>query len=435
MKYSLYNSLINLSNENSILYNAVSDKFVILTHAALPEYNQGAYHLAKTNQSLFTQLKEVRAIVEEDTDEIEEVRQTIRRATENDSTFELHINPTLDCNFNCWYCYENHVKGSQMNEQTLESVKQFIVRTIQEKEELKNFHLSFFGGEPLLFFHRVALPLMEFAKEQCEGRDIRFTSHFTSNGYLLNTQILDRLDAYQVAFQITLDGDPTHHNQTRCLADGTGSYERICRNITALAERKHTVILRINYTLDNLHSIHAILDTFSALPQEAKPYIHVDLQRVWQDSDKEDNGNVLEQEMPRLIKLFHDSGFPLSYHRVYDSARYPCYADKRNHLLVNYDGQVFSCTARNFSAEQSEGQILRDGSIHWDGNKKELRLATKFSRSKCQHCRIAPICGGGCSQHAIETPDETQCPQGLDEHGIQRMILDRFEFMFLTENQ
>lgn len=433
MKYSQYNSLIPISEENTILYNATSDKFMILTHTALQEYNKGANHVADNNPSLFAQLKEVHAIVDDHLYEVKEIRQIVRNAIEDESTFELHVTPTLDCNFNCWYCYENHVKGSQMDEQKMASVKNFIAHTLREKKGLKHFHLSFFGGEPLLYFKRVAFPLIAFAKEQCESRGTHFTSHFTTNGYLLNTQILDSLEGLDMTFQITLDGDPAHHNQTRHLSDGTGSYERICKNIHALAERKHTVILRINYTLANLSGIHYILDTFATISKEIKAYIRVDLQRVWQDSDQKDDDNVLEKEMPRLIKLFHDSGFHVTYHRIYNSARFPCYGDKRNSLLINYDGKVFSCTARNFTSERSEGQILADGSIQWNGNRKEQRIASKFNRAKCHQCRIAPICGGGCTQHALETPNESQCPQGLDDKGIQKMILDRFEFMFLTE--
>lgn len=111
MKYSQYNSLIPISEENTILYNATSDKFMILTHTALQEYNKGANHVADNNPSLFAQLKEVHAIVDDHLYEVKEIRQIVRNAIEDESTFELHVNPTLDCNFNCWYCYENHVKG------------------------------------------------------------------------------------------------------------------------------------------------------------------------------------------------------------------------------------------------------------------------------------------------------------------------------------
>lgn len=433
MKYSQYNSLIPVNEQNAILYNAFSDKFMILNHAGTQELNKGADHVAESNKALLAQLKKIHAIVSNSMDEAKEVRHIVKKATENEELFELHINPTLDCNFSCWYCYENHIKGSQMDKQTMEAVKNFIVRTIQDKKKLKLFHLSFFGGEPLLYFRRIAHPLILFTKQLCEIHNILFTLHFTSNGYLLNTHIMDCLDGLNVTIQITLDGDPIHHNQTRHLADGTGSYEKICRNIQSLAERKITVLLRINYTLSNLCSIESIYDTFADLSKEDKHFIHIDFQRVWQDLDKQDNRHLLETELPRLLKMFHDSGFQVSYHRIYNTARFPCYGDKRNNLLVNYDGNVFSCTARNFTSERSEGQILEDGSILWNGKRKEQRIASKFSRTKCHQCRIAPICGGGCTQHALETEAENLCPQGLDNEGIQKMILDRFEFMFLTE--
>ena len=48
----------------------------------------------------------------------------------DDSTFELIINPTLDCNFHCWYCYENHLKGSKMDEGIVSAITT-LIRDIQ----------------------------------------------------------------------------------------------------------------------------------------------------------------------------------------------------------------------------------------------------------------------------------------------------------------
>lgn len=45
-----------------------------------------------------------------------------------DSNYRLTINPTLNCNFSCWYCYESHNKKS-MSEETLQNALKFIQRT------------------------------------------------------------------------------------------------------------------------------------------------------------------------------------------------------------------------------------------------------------------------------------------------------------------
>lgn len=434
MKLSVYNSFIAIDKKNALLYNAKVDKFIILTQPAIKSYFKGANYICENNPELFSQLQEITAIIDDDTDEVLNLRKSIKDVVENDDLFELHINPTLDCNFNCWYCYEKHLKGSQMNTETIEATKIFIKNTLVKKN-LKNFHLSFFGGEPLLYYNRVALPIINYCQDECEKKGICLSIHFTSNGYLVNKHIINDLSKRNTTFQITLDGDKNNHNKTRFLKDGQGSYDKICNNIKELASQKVYICLRINYTLQNIQSVFSIHDTFKDIPIESKKYIVIDFQRVWQDNENEDINNMLENNRLKLFRLFQNSGFKVSYHKIHNSAKVPCYADKRNNILINYDGNVYSCTARNFTKDNSEGVLQADGSIKWISNKKEKRLASKFNRKECQLCRIAPICGGGCTQNAIENAQNPGCLRGLNEQDIDKLILERFEFMFISNNE
>lgn len=192
MKLSIYNSFIAIDKKNALLYNAKVDKFIILTQPAIKSYFKGANYICENNPELFSQLQEITAIIDDDTDEVLNLRKSIKDVVENDDLFELHINPTLDCNFNCWYCYEKHLKGSQMNTETIEATKIFIKNTLVKKN-LKNFHLSFFGGEPLLYYNRVALPIINYCQDECEKKRICLSIHFTSNGYLVNKHIINLL--------------------------------------------------------------------------------------------------------------------------------------------------------------------------------------------------------------------------------------------------
>ena len=434
MKYSIYNSVIPIDKENSLLYNANSDKFLILTRKAKEEIDKGLEYLTRENASLLQNLCEVSAVVPAGVNEIVELQNKIKKVLEDDTCFELHINPTLDCNFNCWYCYEDHIKGSFMSKETLDSTKKFISKTL-DKRGLKRFHLSFFGGEPLLYFKRIALPLIQYTLDRCVAKNIEFSSHFTSNGFLISDYTLKNIEGINVDFQITLDGDEVRHNKTRFLSGGKGSYEVICKNIKALAKQKHNVCLRINYTQQNIQCMSSILRSFEDAPQDVKKYINVDFQRVWQDSDS-DSGTAdsLNSVLHKLIKEFSNAGFSCSFHKVQNNVVYPCYGDKKNNLLINYDGKVFSCTARNFTSENSVGTLLSNGEISWKEHIIEQRRSSKFSRTECHRCIIAPICGGSCTQNAIEKSNVSGCLRGLSEEDKKPVILDRFEFMFLNND-
>ena len=109
---------------------------------------------------------------------------------------------------------------------------------------------------------------------------------------------------------------------------------------------------------------------------------------------------------------------------------YPCYGDKRNHVLINYNGDVYSCTARDFTGQNRTGYLNKKGIIEWSIDIDE-RFAKKFCKPICHRCRIAPICGGGCIQKTIELEQNPNCPFGYTEKDIDQVILDRFEFFFI----
>lgn len=42
------------------------------------------------------------------------------------SEIRLTINPTLDCNLRCWYCYEEHKNGTKMSADIIESILKYL---------------------------------------------------------------------------------------------------------------------------------------------------------------------------------------------------------------------------------------------------------------------------------------------------------------------
>ena len=82
--------------------------------------------------------------------EINYLRQLHEKVKSN-GVWHLIINPTQDCNFRCWYCYEKHPK-SKMQPETVERIKK-LIRNIFEQHEVKHFMLGWFGGEPLMYFN------------------------------------------------------------------------------------------------------------------------------------------------------------------------------------------------------------------------------------------------------------------------------------------
>lgn len=428
MKYSIYNTLLELSEQNSLLYNAYSDKYIIFKNRFRQLIESGAFEeVEHSNKVLYDQLVEAGAIIEPSVDEIEMLRERIRTIDNDTSTFMLYVNPTVDCNFRCWYCYEDHVKGSKMAEQTLESLKRLVDTTLDSNKEIKHFFLSFFGGEPLLGYRNAVKPLISYVNQVCELRGVETSISFTSNGYLLTDPMVEFFAQSRVDnFQITLDGTKDDHNKVRFTHTKKGSYDRIIDNVRKLAMAKIHVLLRINYTSENIEQVNTIASEFDTLPSEQRSFIRIDFQRVWQDQKSNDITEVVDSN----ARSFRERGYRVSNNSI-DYVKNSCYADKRQQVLVNYNGDVFKCTARDFISANRDGYLTETGEVVWENNALEERMSARFRNTLCHVCRIAPLCGGGCNQKAKERGSDNICAHDYSPQEMDKVVLDRFEQSFV----
>lgn len=430
MTLNAYTSIIPLNETYYIIYNALTDRFIICNKLSFSIDIIGEIH--SITDRLKEQLIEIGAISQEGVDEAKEIERIIDKVDNDNQAFHLHVNPTLNCNFRCWYCYEEHQVQSKMQPETIENILALVRNIASSNKELKKFHLSFFGGEPIMYYNHIAGPLIEEISKICEAGNIPISVHFTTNGYLLTPKIIESLKNINVSFQITLDGGRDFHNKVRFARNGDGSYDTIFHNIVALASDTHNIVFRINYTCENIDSISDIIEDLKQVDSKAKPYIQVDFQRVWQESPTVTEAEIISK-IGEYVKALNDNGYYCAYssnigpHHVRNS----CYGDKKNHLLVNYDGNIFLCTARDFKPQNSVGKLKEGGVIEWDKEKYNKYRTCKFSREICKRCRIAPLCGGGCRQRAYESSHIEGCLYGYTQEDIDKIILNKFQMRYL----
>lgn len=427
MKLSIYTSVIPVAARHSIIYNSLSGKFVVVKNHVFSLENFDIKQIEENYPFLFKQLIEGGIILEETEDEFELLKARINKADNNSDSFILHINPTLDCNFRCWYCYEKHVVNSKMTLSTVNAVKILISRIISNPF-ISFFDLGFFGGEPLFFFNHVAKNIIAYTREQCVKFGKSLHIHFTSNGALLNNSIINFLSQSSCAFQITLDGAKESHDNTRFTKNYSGSFDIITTNILKLVKAKIDVIVRVNYTGDNIDSVISILDRFKECGYEYKKYLKFDFQRVWQD--RKDRFDETEKKINSIRDRFRKEGFMVLTNYLPHDVRQSCYGDKLNHVLINYNGDLFGCTARDFSTSNRIGYINQEGELIYEKEIVNRRNNSKLVKEVCRECRIAPICGGGCKQRAFETLDSELCSFNYSEEDIDSIILDIFEYVY-----
>lgn len=427
MKQSIFNNYIPLQSGAILGYNAMTRRFAVFSdnpQKLLEDSNSTEFSRSDDYQRLV----DGGFLIENDIDEKKILQDEIREIDFNDKLAELHINPTLDCNFRCWYCYEEHQKGSEMSLEVLDAVKKYLDKALTAP--LTYFRLSFFGGEPLLKFDTVCRPIIMYADTLCKQHDIHLHVSFTTNSYLLTPEITDFLSGYDCGMQITLDGHREFHNRLRFASGGIGSYDKIISNVAMLANAGINIVLRINYTLGNIDSVGEIVTDISLQHITVPGNISVDFQRVWQDKHNggEEKVRLLISEYGRRLK---DIGIRYSLPDLHNPRMSSCYGDKANYVCINYNGDFFKCTARDFKRENRAGYLAPDGSLVWDSDRKETWEEAKFTNPVCHNCRIAPICLGGCRQRNLESMQYGQCPMGYDEARKDDLILQRFEHQYL----
>lgn len=138
-----------------------------------------------------------------------------------------------------------------------------------------------------------------------------------------------------------------------------------------------------------------------------------------------------EKKITWIRNIFRDAGFAVITNYILQGVVQSCYGDKINHLLVNYNGDVYGCTARDFNKENRIGYLDLSGVVNFDKQKLEIRNNSKLSKAICKSCRIAPLCCGGCKQRAMEGLSFESCTFGYSEEKKDRIILDIFEHSFM----
>lgn len=431
MKASQYN-LVFKYEDMDIGFNCVTQDFIIFDELMLELYLNGEKRdefeeLQEVYPEFYDFLVEKGFLIENEIDQFQELKDLSHRIDNKDTNFHLIINPTMNCNFKCWYCYETHIKDSKMDSLTQDKIISFVKKTVKENPQIQHFSISFFGGEPMLYFDKVIRPILAEAVPFLKSENITFQAGMTTNGLLFDQNKIDFSKEHSLdGFQITLDGDKDQHDKIRFISEGRGSFDKIVDNIFLIARNNLKTYVRVNCSADTLAGIPLILEKFNELDPELKKNVDFDFHKVWQVQED------IEDPLMRYRVLFRENGFKVRG-GIYDTLVNSCYADKRNHVTINYNGEIFKCTARDFKSDSVEGQLNNDGTIVWN-EKYEKRLNSKFRNKPCESCKIFPICGGGCSQQALEHENVEYCVHNFDEDSKVKVVIGKFlETMFNNE--
>ena len=337
------------------------------------------------------------------------------------------LNVTNKCNLACTYCYEygedkivDTKYGKQpkfMSEDTAEESVEFLLRESKHQEVA---HLTFFGGETLLNFP-VLKKTVAYARRRAaeEGKRIEFS--LTTNGTLLQPDIIEWLSENQVGVTISIDGPKEVQDGLRVFHNGKGTYDVVLPKIKELLKvhRTRPIGARVTLTQKNMD----VLKIFRHLTEEVG-FWEVGLAPVTAQEERDyaitpEGKDDMLRQFEELAAEWLDCALRDEHHgfsNVKDtveeihkgvSKAYGCGAGL-GLMGVATDGDVALCHRFAGSPEHTIGSVTEGVDREKQG--KFLVDHHIASKTDCHTCWARPICSGGCYHEAHVAYGESSHP-------------------------
>jgi uncharacterized protein len=414
-----------------LMYSPISNFIIPIEKEDVESLNVHLYNLdafKKNEPQIFELFKKHSFIVQSDFNEVDYIKFQNKLSIFYDRCYRLTINPTLECNMNCWYCTvdaaANFRPNKRMSDSTMKNLIDHISSQINSRS-IDELFLDWFGGEPLLYFREVIYPISKIAQKLSKAQRIPLKQFITTNGYLIEDSMIDEFNEIKLNnFQITLDGNRAKHNTIR-KHYGADTFDKILDNIVMICCRVEnpTIQLRINYDKKTLNGLYEIIEKLNE--PDVREKIVINFQKVFQvDRSKTQENGALK----KAIHLFENYGFRTRYWAYRPQAFHTCYSDRYYHRVINYDGNVFKCTARKYNIENRIGVLKKGGEIELDTSIMSIMFSdSTFNNDICLDCNLLPLCFGPCIQKNYEVKRNTsrfECLLRDAEFSVDSFVID-----------
>lgn len=391
MKFSNYNICTKIYNEN-YLYNSFTNSLIKLNDIYFEEIKERNIKLLdELTDNQVNILKNNGIIINNEVDELNMIKNKMKSLLANREILTLTIAPTLNCNFDCYYCFEEHQKGKMSNitkENLLKNIEQEI------KNGVKIIKIIWYGGEPLLEIKFIENFINSLIKLK-NLSDVKFLFGMITNGYLLNSKVCKTLKKLNIKnIQVTLDGEPNVHNNRRKLKNSNqDTFNVILENLKIAKKENLNVNIRINVDTNNFISNENLL---KILQDNNLNNFNIDLGYI-------ENFNILN--CSNIIKKDDFFNYRLNFNSQLlkygfkKSNLFPkqnilfCGAYSEQSFVINWNGDIYKCWSDIGNKKSSIGNININNFKTLENKKYDLNY---IFQSKCSNCNILPICSGGC---------------------------------------
>ena len=357
----------------------------------------------------------------------------------------LCLNIAQTCDLACHYCFADGGSYGESGNMSHNIAKRAIDFLINNSGGSKKLTICFFGGEPLLNL-KVVKSTIKYCKEKEKEFGLEFQYNITTNGTRLTQSVREFLSTNKVSIIFSIDGPPEIHNVSRPFKDGSGSYDKISKNLKELisfsAENNIDFSIRATYTRKQ-HDIskvashlvdlgcHDISVEPAVLRDDELEIRTQDLPEIKETYSSFARSYIEEIRKGRIFSFFHFRHTMDQTHRATRNLT-QCGAGT-GYLAVSADGKIYPChrfvgREEYVMGDVSEGILKQDIGEMFSSNHVN-------AKSKCLDCWARYICGGGCHAYAIEYNNDISVPYDIEcELMKHRIELGAYIYAELEDN-
>lgn len=320
----------------------------------------------------------------------------------------LHI--AHDCNLACKYCFaeegEYHGRRALMSFEVGKAALDFLIANSGSR---RNLEVDFFGGEPTLNF-QVVKDLVAYGREQEKIHDKNFRFTLTTNGVLLDDDIMEFANKEMANVVLSIDGRKEINDKMRPFRNGSGSYDLIVPKFKKLADSRNQMNYyvrgtftrnNLDFSKDVLHLADLGFKQISVEPvvaEETDSYAlrEEDLPQLFREYDN------LAKEMVKRKKEGNDFNF---FHFMIDLEGGPCVAKRLSgcgsgteYLAVTPWGDFYPCHQFVGNEKFLMGNVFEG--IKNTEIRDEFKSCNVYAKEKCRECFARFYCSGGCAANS-----------------------------------
>ena len=337
------------------------------------------------------------------------------------------LNLTDNCNLACKYCFvEQHPHNM-----SLEIAKDAInyiynnITYLKEKNLLQDvimpdddgiirYHINFFGGEPLLRYNQVIVPLVKYIEETYPNT---FRFGITTNVTLLNKEKVDFFKEHNFGILTSIDGAEKTQCFNRPCRNGDNSFKLIEKNLPYLLENFPNLCFR---STGYAPTIHHLFENYLYAESLGFPSyaIVINERDEWTEEQKE----ILKDQLIKIqwyrfqqraqgIMPIHCTQLELNNDGFPNLFTDECNIKNTDNILrcglgtvscaIGWDGKIYGCQ-QDVSIDNKNIFYIGDIYNGIDPERHKYLLSKYFTEinnpipEKCQNCIIKNTCYGTC---------------------------------------